>query len=60
MWPLFLFFQVGRRDKGRPDHFAHEKIADPFRIFTVRLVSLLRIGVFFWGGEQGRHFMISA
>jgi len=36
---------VSRRDKGRFDHITHEQIADPLRILTVSLISLLRLGV---------------
>ncbi len=34
-----------RRNEARPNHIAHEEVADPFRILPVGLVALLRFGV---------------
>ena len=44
-YKVSYFADVGRRYKGRLDHTAHKKIADEPGVFTVSLVSFLRLGV---------------
>ena len=47
----------GRRDKAGLYHIAHKQVADPFGIFTVGLIALLRFCVFGMGkGDEASFF----